>query len=92
MWRPCDECLNSAFALQRHAALTAGVMVWDAIAYDTRSLLILFYGTMTAKRYVHDILQSHLLSLMAGLLGAIFQQDNAGQAQKGYHKTASASL
>ncbi|GFW18390.1 transposable element Tcb1 transposase [Trichonephila clavipes] len=32
---------------------------------------------MTAQRYVHDILQPHLLPLMQRLLGAIFQQDNA---------------
>ncbi|GFX31728.1 transposable element Tcb1 transposase [Trichonephila clavipes] len=33
---------------------------------------------MTAQRYVHDILQPHVLTLMQWLPGAIFQQDNAG--------------
>ncbi|GFU83263.1 transposable element Tcb1 transposase [Trichonephila clavipes] len=32
---------------------------------------------MTEQRYVHDILQPHVLSLMQRLSGAIFQQDNA---------------
>ncbi|GFW29765.1 transposable element Tcb2 transposase [Trichonephila clavipes] len=32
---------------------------------------------MTAERYVHDLLQSHVLALMKQLPGAIFQQDNA---------------
>ncbi|GFW77218.1 transposable element Tcb2 transposase [Trichonephila clavipes] len=32
---------------------------------------------MTAQRYVHDILQLHVLPLMQRLQGAIFQQDNA---------------
>ncbi|GFV77048.1 transposable element Tcb2 transposase [Trichonephila clavipes] len=32
---------------------------------------------MTAQRYVHDILQPHVWSLMQRLPGAIFQQDNA---------------
>ncbi|GFX34725.1 hypothetical protein TNCV_2514411 [Trichonephila clavipes] len=32
---------------------------------------------MTAKWYVYDILQSHVLSLMIRLPEAIFQQDNA---------------
>ncbi|GFY17086.1 transposable element Tcb1 transposase [Trichonephila clavipes] len=32
---------------------------------------------MTAQRYVCDILQSHVLPLIAWLLGAIFQQDKA---------------
>ncbi|GFY22317.1 transposable element Tcb2 transposase [Trichonephila clavipes] len=36
VWRPRGECLNPAFALQRHNPPTAGVMVWDAIAYNTR--------------------------------------------------------
>ncbi|GFT97821.1 transposable element Tcb2 transposase [Trichonephila clavipes] len=52
-------------------------MVWGVIAYNTRSLLVLIRGTMTAQRYVHDILQPHVLPLMQQLPGAIFQQDNA---------------
>ncbi|GFX08864.1 uncharacterized protein TNCV_761521 [Trichonephila clavipes] len=32
---------------------------------------------MTAQRYVHDILQTHVLPLMQWLPRAIFQQDNA---------------
>ncbi|GFW47774.1 transposable element Tcb1 transposase [Trichonephila clavipes] len=32
---------------------------------------------MTAQRYVHDILQPHVLSLIQWLSEAIFQQDNA---------------
>ncbi|GFX37288.1 transposable element Tcb2 transposase [Trichonephila clavipes] len=31
---------------------------------------------MTAQRYVHDILQLHVLPLMQRLPGAIFQEDN----------------
>ncbi|GFW60331.1 transposable element Tcb2 transposase [Trichonephila clavipes] len=77
VWRPRDERLNPAFALQRHTAPTAAVMVWGAIAYNTRSPLVLIRGTMTAQRYVHDILQPHVLSFMQRLPGTIFQQDNA---------------
>ncbi|GFY14637.1 transposable element Tcb1 transposase [Trichonephila clavipes] len=77
VWRPRGEHFNPAFALQRHTAPTAGVMVWGAIAYNTWSPLALIGGTMTAQRYVHDILQSHVLPLMQRLSGAIFQQDNA---------------
>ncbi|GFT84759.1 transposable element Tcb2 transposase [Trichonephila clavipes] len=77
VWRPRSERLNPAFPVQRHTALTAGVMVWGAIAYNTRSPLVLIRGTMTAQRYVHDILQPHVLRLMQRLPGAIFQLDNA---------------
>ncbi|GFT39367.1 uncharacterized protein TNCV_2422741 [Trichonephila clavipes] len=36
-------------------------MVWDVIAYYTRSSLELIRGTMTAQWYAHDILQPHVL-------------------------------
>ncbi|GFV74197.1 transposable element Tcb2 transposase [Trichonephila clavipes] len=52
-------------------------MVWDVIAYNTRSTLVLRHGAMTAQRYVHDILQSHVFPLMQWLPDAFFQQDNA---------------
>ncbi|GFW75327.1 transposable element Tcb2 transposase [Trichonephila clavipes] len=77
VWRPRGERLNPAFAVQRHNTPTAGVMVWGAIAYNTRSALVLIHGTITAQLYVHDILQAHVLPLMQRLPGAIFQQDNA---------------
>ncbi|GFT67639.1 transposable element Tcb2 transposase [Trichonephila clavipes] len=54
-----------------------GVMEWSAISHNTRLPLILINGSMTAQRYVYDILQPHVLPLMAELPGAIFQQDNA---------------
>ncbi|GFU56891.1 transposable element Tcb2 transposase [Trichonephila clavipes] len=77
VWRLLGERLNHAFALQRHTATAVGVMVWGAIAYNTRSPLVLILGTMTAQRFVHDILQPHVLPLMQRLPGALFQQDNA---------------
>ncbi|GFU38725.1 transcription factor RFX4 [Trichonephila clavipes] len=77
VWRPRGERLNLASALQRHTTLTADVMVWGAIAYNTRSLLVLIRGTMTAKWYVHDILQPNVLPFMQQLPGALFQQNNA---------------
>ncbi|GFX69969.1 uncharacterized protein TNCV_2099871 [Trichonephila clavipes] len=75
--RPRGERLNPAFALQRHTTPTAGVMVRGAIAYNTRSRLVLIRSTMAAQRYVHGILQPHVLPLMQWLPRAIFQQDNA---------------
>ncbi|GFW78180.1 transposable element Tcb2 transposase [Trichonephila clavipes] len=52
-------------------------MVCVDMFYDTRSPLILIHGKMTAQRYIHDILQPHVLPLMTVLPGAIFQQDNS---------------
>ncbi|GFV43828.1 transposable element Tcb1 transposase [Trichonephila clavipes] len=74
---PRGERLNPTFALQRHTAATAGAIVWGVIAYNTRSPLVLIRDTMTAQRYVHDILPPYVLPLMQRLPGAIFQQDNA---------------
>ncbi|GFX77205.1 transposable element Tcb2 transposase [Trichonephila clavipes] len=59
-WRPRGEHLNPDFALQQQTAPTAGVIVWGAIASNTRSPLVLIHGTMTAQRYVRDILQPHV--------------------------------
>ncbi|GFX84532.1 transposable element Tcb2 transposase [Trichonephila clavipes] len=77
VWKPLGEYLYPAFAVQRHTAPTAGGIVWDVMAYDTRSPLILIDSTTATKWYVHDILQPHLLPLIAGFRKVIFQQDNA---------------
>ncbi|GFY28729.1 transposable element Tcb2 transposase [Trichonephila clavipes] len=77
VWRPRGERLNPAFALQRHIALPVGVMVWGANAYNTWSLLVLIRGTMASQRYVHYILQPHVLPLVQWLPRAISHQDNA---------------
>ncbi|GFX21261.1 DDE_3 domain-containing protein [Trichonephila clavipes] len=59
-----------------HTARTAGVMVWGAIAYDSRSTLIVMRGTLMGQRYVDDILRRHVEPFLNGLPGN-FLQDNA---------------
>ncbi|GFV53150.1 transposable element Tcb2 transposase [Trichonephila clavipes] len=76
VWRPRGK-FNLAFALQRHTSPIAGVIVWETIAYNTRSPLVLIYGSMTAQRYVYDIVQPYVLPHMQRSPGAIFQQDNS---------------
>ncbi|GFV69440.1 DDE_3 domain-containing protein [Trichonephila clavipes] len=61
----------------RHTAHTAGVMVWGAIAYDSRCTLIVMRGTLTGQRYVDDYLRPHVGPFLNGLPVAIFQQNNA---------------
>ncbi|GFX60408.1 transposable element Tc1 transposase [Trichonephila clavipes] len=78
VWRLPGERYNSpTHTVLRHTARTAGVMVWGAIAYDSRSTLIVMRGTLTGQRYFDDILRSHVRPFLNGLPGAIFQQDNA---------------
>ncbi|GFW48072.1 transposable element Tcb1 transposase [Trichonephila clavipes] len=48
-----------------------------AVAYNTRSSVVLIHRTMTSQWYVYDILQTHMLPFMQRHPGAIFQQDDA---------------
>ncbi|GFT98168.1 transposable element Tcb2 transposase [Trichonephila clavipes] len=59
VWRRPGERYNSPHTVLRHTARTAGIMVWGAIACDSRSTLILMRGTLTGQRYVDDILRPH---------------------------------
>ncbi|GFW70293.1 transposable element Tcb1 transposase [Trichonephila clavipes] len=77
VWRRPGERYNSPHTVLHHTARTASVMVLGAIAYDSRSTLIVMRGTLTGQRYVDDILRPHLGPFLNGLPGAIFQQDNA---------------
>ncbi|GFU90612.1 HTH_Tnp_Tc3_2 domain-containing protein [Trichonephila clavipes] len=54
-----------------------GVTVWGAISWDTRSSLVVLQGTLTARRYVDDILTPIVLPMLSSRPGAIYQQDNA---------------
>ncbi|GFU01017.1 hypothetical protein TNCV_1816381 [Trichonephila clavipes] len=47
---------------------------------------------MTAQRYVHAILQPHVLLLMQRLPGALFQQEDDRPHTATCHKTVSALL
>ncbi|GFW19330.1 transposable element Tcb2 transposase [Trichonephila clavipes] len=76
VWRCPGERYNSLHTVLRHTARTAGVMVWRAIAYDSRCTLIVMRGTLTGQRYVDDNIRSHVGPFLNGLPGAIFQQDN----------------
>ncbi|GFY10960.1 transposable element Tcb2 transposase [Trichonephila clavipes] len=61
VWRRPGERYNSPHTVLRHTARTVGVMVWRAIAYDSRSPLIVMRRTLTGQRYVDDILRPHTL-------------------------------
>ncbi|GFX32804.1 transposable element Tcb1 transposase [Trichonephila clavipes] len=91
VWRPHGERLNPALALQRHTAPTAGVMVWGAIAYNTQSSLVLIPGTVTAQRYVHDILQPHVCHSCNGCQELIFNKTMLGLTRQRCHKIVSAT-
>ncbi|GFV64857.1 transposable element Tcb2 transposase [Trichonephila clavipes] len=76
VWRRPGERYNSPHCSTSHCPHS-----WcnglGAIAYDSRSTLIVMRGTLTGQRYVDDILRLHVGPFLNGLPGAIFQQYNA---------------
>ncbi|UYV69851.1 FAN1 [Cordylochernes scorpioides] len=68
---------NPAAIVERPTVRQRGIMVWGAIAYDSRSPLLRIQGTMTAQRYVDDVLRPVTLPYLQGVPNALYQQDNA---------------
>ncbi|GFW69569.1 transposable element Tcb2 transposase [Trichonephila clavipes] len=77
VWRRTGQRSDPAFIVERHTATSQGVTVWGAISWDTRSSLVVLQGTLTARRYVDDILTPIVLPMLSSRPGAIYQQDNA---------------
>ncbi|GFU71804.1 transposable element Tcb2 transposase [Trichonephila clavipes] len=77
VWRRTGQRSDPAFIVKRHTAISQGVTVWGAISWDTRSSLVVLQGTLTARRYVDDILTPIVLPMLSSRPGAIYQQDNA---------------
>ncbi|UYV77547.1 hypothetical protein LAZ67_15001466 [Cordylochernes scorpioides] len=77
VWRRRGERSNPAAIVERPTVRQRGIMVWGAIAYDSRSPLLPIQGTMTAQRYVDDVLRPVTLPYLQGVPNALYQQDNA---------------
>ncbi|UYV74806.1 Transposase [Cordylochernes scorpioides] len=77
VWRRRGERSNPAAIVERPTVRQRGIMVWGAIAYDSRSPLLRIQGTMTAQRYVDDVLRTVTLPYLQGVPNALYQQDNA---------------
>ena len=72
-----ERFLNDVI-LETKAFGGGSVMVWAGISLGGRTDLVFVDGTLTAQRYVDEILRSHVLPYL-GAIGqaAIFQDDNA---------------
>ncbi|UYV60183.1 hypothetical protein LAZ67_1000258 [Cordylochernes scorpioides] len=77
VWRRRGERSNPAAIVERPTVRQCGIMVWGAIAYDSRSPLLRIQGTMTAQRYVDDVLRPVTLPYLQEVPNALYQQDNA---------------
>ncbi|GFV79508.1 HTH_Tnp_Tc3_2 domain-containing protein [Trichonephila clavipes] len=67
VWRRTGH--DPAFIVERHTAISQGVTVWGAISWDTRSSLVVLQGTLTARRYVDDILTPIVLPMLSSRPG-----------------------
>ncbi|GFT81626.1 HTH_Tnp_Tc3_2 domain-containing protein [Trichonephila clavipes] len=65
VWRRTGQRSDPAFIVERHTAISQGVTVWGAISWDTRSSLVVLQGTLTARRYVDDILTPIVLPMLS---------------------------
>ncbi|GFV27230.1 DUF4817 domain-containing protein [Trichonephila clavipes] len=72
VWRRTGQRSDPAFIVERHTAISQGVTVWGAISWDTRSSLVVLQGTLTARRYVDDILTPIVLPMLSSHPGAIY--------------------
>lgn len=77
VWRRTGQRGDPAFTIARHTGPQQGIMVWGAISFDSRTPLVVIRGTLTAQRYVDDILRPVLLPFLLQYPGLVFQQDNA---------------
>ncbi|UYV64409.1 hypothetical protein LAZ67_3000604 [Cordylochernes scorpioides] len=77
VWRRRGERSNPAAIVERPTVRQRGIMVWGAIAYDSRSPLLRIQNTMMAQRYVDDVLRPVTLPYLQGVPNALYQQDNA---------------
>ncbi|UYV66895.1 FNTB [Cordylochernes scorpioides] len=77
VWPRRGERSNPAAIVERPTVRQRGIMVWGTIAYDSRSPLLRIHGTMTAQRYVDDVLRPVTLPYLQGVPNALYQQDNA---------------
>lgn len=72
-----EERCTLEFSLTRRVHQTVGIMVWSAITYRSRSLLVFVRGNMNGQRYVDKLVTAHILPFLRQLENPFFHQDNA---------------
>ncbi|UYV72229.1 hypothetical protein LAZ67_9002258 [Cordylochernes scorpioides] len=77
VWRRPGQRVDPGLTVEHHTGPQQGVMVWGAISFDSRTLLVVIPGTLTAQRYVDDIIRPVLLPFLSHHPRLTFQQDNA---------------
>ena len=68
--RNTSELYLPACIIERYSERTPRVMVWDAIAYYGRSQLQRTAGNFYSNKYIRQVLESEIVSLLSGIPGA----------------------
>ncbi|UYV83087.1 hypothetical protein LAZ67_22002158 [Cordylochernes scorpioides] len=73
VWRCPGQRVDPGLTVEHHTGPQLGVMVWGAISFDSRTPLVVIPDTLTAQRYVDDILRPVLLPFLSHHPGLTFQ-------------------
>ncbi|GFV12350.1 transposable element Tcb2 transposase [Trichonephila clavipes] len=76
VWRRPGKRADPAFTIVCPTGFQPMIMIWGAFPFDCRTTLVVIRDTITAQRYVDDILRTALLPFLLSYPGLIFQQDN----------------
>ncbi|GFX25307.1 DDE_3 domain-containing protein [Trichonephila clavipes] len=79
VWEAHRPAVRSGIYCRAAYSNLQGVTVWGAISWDTRSSLVVLQGTLTARRYVDDILTPIIPML------SIYQQDMYARLSQQYN-------
>ena len=69
-----SERVEDTCILTLHTTPIIGIMVWGAIAYNSRSSLMLLPGTITVTSYVEIVLEPEGLSFIQSVTNGILQR------------------
>ncbi|GFY21487.1 transposable element Tc1 transposase [Trichonephila clavipes] len=72
VWRRPVQRADPTFPIARHTGPQPGVMVCGDISFNSRTPLDVIRGTLTAQRYVDDILRTVLLPFLLQYPGLIY--------------------
>lgn len=56
--RRTGERAHQALIIERHISLTPRIMVWEAMAYDNRTELVVVQETMNVRQYVAQMVNN----------------------------------
>ncbi|GFW06748.1 transposable element Tc1 transposase [Trichonephila clavipes] len=72
VWRLQGKRADPDFCIARHTSPQPGVMVKGAISFDSRTPLVVIRDTLTAQRYIDDIMRTVLPPFLLQYTLALF--------------------